>query len=371
MPEPRTGPPSRVADKIRRLQGPILVLGASGFVGANLMRTMIGLRGDVHGTTTRMPSWRLEGLPLQNVMTVDLLVDSNLDTLLDSVRPRTVFNCVAYGAYSFETDSQLIYRTNFQFITRLLPRLEAQAIACYVHAGSSSEYGDKAAGPRELDPTAPNSDYAVSKVATANLIYYYGKRKQFPCANLRLYSVFGPLEDASRLIPNLIRHGLEAKYPDLVNPSVSRDFIYVDDVTESFVDAALNLNAADYGESFNIGTGRKTTIGEVAAIARKLFNIAAEPSFTMPERQWDVQEWYANVEKAHGAWAGSRAPRSRRVSCRPSRGTRHFPTSRVTSSPPRNTDWTPSTASARSSRATRTIWRFRSCTSGSRPRSPG
>ena len=113
------------------------------------------------------------------------MIDSNLDFLLDSIRPRTVFNCVAYGAYSFETDRQLIYRTNFQFITRLLSRLEARAIACYVHAGSSSEYGDKAAGPREEDPTAPNSDYAVSKVATANLIYYYGKRKHFPGANLR------------------------------------------------------------------------------------------------------------------------------------------------------------------------------------------
>ncbi len=212
--------------------------------------------------------------------------------------PRTVFNCVAYGAYSFETDSQLIYRTNFQFVTRLLPRLEARSIACYVHAGSSSEYGDNAAGPPEDGPTAPNSDYAVSKVAAANLVYFYGKRKRFPCANLRLYSVFGPLEDASRLIPSLIRRGLEAEYPEFVNPAVSRDFVYADDVTESFVDTALNLSPDDYGESFNIGTGRKTTIGEVAATARKMFNITAEPVFTMPERGWDVQDWYGNVEKA-------------------------------------------------------------------------
>ncbi len=304
MPDPSPRPPSPIAEKIRRLQGPILVLGASGFVGANLMRTIFDLRQDVFGTTTRTPAWRLEDLPAENVRTVDLLIDSNLDTLLDSIRPRTIFNCVAYGAYSFETDSQLIYRTNFQFITRLLPRLEARSIACYVHAGSSSEYGDNAAGPCEQAPTAPNSDYAVSKIATANLIYYYGKRKRFPCANLRLYSVFGPLEDSSRLIPNLIRHGLEGGYPGFVNPAVSRDFVYVDDVTEAFVDTALNLASADYGESFNIGTGRKTTIGEVAATARKLFNIPTEPAFTMPERQWDVQDWYANIDKAreHLGW---------------------------------------------------------------------
>ena len=181
-------------------------------------------------------------------------------------------------------------------------------------------------GRGEQDPTAPNSDYAVSKVATANLIYYYGKRKQFPCANLRLYSVFGPLEDSSRLIPNLIRRGLEAGYPDFVNPAVSRDFIYVDDVTEAFVDTALNLTSADYGESFNIGTGRKTTIGEVAAMARKLFNIPAEPAFTMPERQWDVQDWYANIDKArqHLGWE-PRTTFERGPPGRPSTGTGRLP----------------------------------------------
>src|SRR5262249_42013505 len=153
----------------------------------------------------------------------------------------------------------------------LLPRLHERGIACYVHAGSSSEYGDNAAGPRESDPPAPNSDYAVSKVAAANLIHFYGRRKKFPRVNLRLYPVYGPLEDSSRLIPNVVRYGTQNKYPEFVNPAISRDFVYVDDVTEAFLDAALNLEEPDYGESFNVGTGRKTTIGEVAGAARDLF----------------------------------------------------------------------------------------------------
>ena len=46
--------------RIRQLQGPILVLGASGFIGASLFRTLLEFRDDVHGTTTRLPAWRLD-----------------------------------------------------------------------------------------------------------------------------------------------------------------------------------------------------------------------------------------------------------------------------------------------------------------------
>jgi dolichol-phosphate mannosyltransferase len=289
---------SSLADKVRRLQGPILVLGASGFIGANVFRALLAVRKDVFGTATRKPAWRLEAIPEEQVKVVDLLVDSNLDALLAEVRPQTVINCVAYGGYSFETESQLIYQTNFNFTTRLLNRLEARSIACYLHAGSSSEYGDNAAGPDEKTFTAPNSDYAVSKVAAANLIHYFGKRKKFPCANLRLYSVYGPYEDSSRLIPNVIRYGLEGGYPELVNPAVSRDFVYIDDVVDAFLDAALNLAPEQYGESFNIGSGRKTTIGDVAKLARELYDLSAEPDYTMKERSWDLPDWYANVAKA-------------------------------------------------------------------------
>ena len=51
--------------KIRKLQGPILILGASGFAGANLLRQLLNCREDVFGTASRFPAWRLEGLCLK------------------------------------------------------------------------------------------------------------------------------------------------------------------------------------------------------------------------------------------------------------------------------------------------------------------
>jgi nucleoside-diphosphate-sugar epimerase/glycosyltransferase involved in cell wall biosynthesis len=285
-------------NKIQNLQGPILVLGASGFIGANLFRYILRYRKDVYGTTLHLPAWRLEGLPEVNIIATDLLVDYNLIKLLDMVKPRTVFDCAAYGAYSFEKDTSLIYRTNLNFAVKLLEELRQRNIVRYIHAGSSSEYGDNASGPTETNTLTPNSHYAVSKAAVSGLIYFTGKKQRFPCANLRLYSVYGPFEDSSRLIPTIISSGMKGLYPPFVNPEISRDFVYIDDACDAFIDAALNLREENYGESFNIGTGIKTTIADIARLTKEIFGIEADPEFAMTNREWDVAEWYSNPEKA-------------------------------------------------------------------------
>ena len=228
----------------------------------------------------------------------DALVALNVDRMLDEVQPRTVFNCIAYGAYSFETDGELILRTNLMSTHALLERLTTRNIAAYIHAGSSSEYGENAAGPEEHDFLAVNSEYAVSKAACAHLIHYYGKQHGLPSANLRLYSVYGPLEDPSRLMPKIVQHGVRGELPPLVDPHIARDFVYSDDVVDAFIAAASELREDDYGDSFNVGTGRQTTIGELAEVARELYGIEQPATFTMPPRRWDVGDWYANSARA-------------------------------------------------------------------------
>ena len=54
-----------------------------------------------------------------------------------------------------------------------------------------------------------------------------------------------------------------------------------------------------YGESFNIGTGIRTTIRELADATRDVFALSQPPVFgSMPERSWDVPDWYAATGKA-------------------------------------------------------------------------
>jgi nucleoside-diphosphate-sugar epimerase/glycosyltransferase involved in cell wall biosynthesis len=287
-----------LAEKIVTLKGPILVLGASGFVGANLLRTLLAARNDVFGTSSALPNWRLQNIDAKHLLEGDLLVDGALDETLDRVRPQTIFNCVAYGAYSFQNDVELIYKTNVTFATRLFEACHKRKVDCVIHAGSSSEYGDDAAAPLEDVALKANSHYSVTKSAMANLIYFYGKKKGMKIANLRFYSVYGPYEDSSRLIPKVVLCGLKKEFTEFTDPEISRDFIYADDACAAFIDAAVNLTPNYYGESFNIGSGVKTTIGEIAEQSREIYKINSVPQFNYPVRKWDVKDWFANSKKA-------------------------------------------------------------------------
>ena len=285
--------------KIECLTGPILVVGASGFIGANLLRSCLACRDDVVGTVFSGDSWRLNEIPAANVAFLNLQDPVSVRSLLNRVRPRTVFDCSSFGAYSFEQDFHRIHATNYLSFVQVMEEVAELALSAYIHAGSSSEYGLNAAAPAETDPLLPNSHYAVSKAATSHAISYYGKVRGIPVVNLRLYSVYGPYEDSSRLIPVLCESVLRGTLPTFARREVARDFIHVDDVVAAFVQAALQISPETAGESFNIGTGTRTPLSRLAALAGTIFGIPDEPQFTPSAgRAWDVDDWHANPEKA-------------------------------------------------------------------------
>jgi polyisoprenyl-phosphate glycosyltransferase len=284
---------------IDALKGPILVTGASGFIGANLFKMLIARRADVFAVVRQEKGWRLEAFDDEHIIAADLNDSAAIKNLVDSIKPNTIFDFAAYGAYSFEEDPSLIYQTNFQSLVSLVSFLSKYPVAAYIHAGSSSQYGSNCTAPLESDPCEPNSHYAVSKVAAENYLRYMGKERGFPSISLRLYSIYGPLEDCSRLIPNLLKHALSGDFPPFVNPNTSRDFLYVDDACAAFIMAASKIQPDLYGESFNIGSGIKTTIKDLAEVTGVEFQLTTQPHYgNMDGRAWDLPDWYANPEKA-------------------------------------------------------------------------
>ena len=284
---------------IQNLRGPILVLGASGFIGRNLYGRIAASRSDVFAVVQHEKSWRMEDVPDDRIIAVDLTDPVATRNMVTSTRPQTILDCAAYGAYSFEQDPAKIYQTNFQSLVNLVELCAEVRVSAYIHAGSSSEYGTNTSAPTEEESCQPNSHYAVSKLASANFLGYMGKHRDFPCAHLRLYSVYGPLEDTSRLVPNVLKCALGGSLPPFVDARTSRDFVFVEDACSAFILAASRMNPTLHGEIFNIGSGRKTTIAELAEQVKSQFGIAEQPKFgAMEGRAWDLPDWYSNPDKA-------------------------------------------------------------------------
>jgi len=195
-----------------QLKGPIFIIGASGFIGANMFYSLSALREDVYACS-RNPqnSWRLSHVNPSKLINLDITEFEKLQEILTEYRPATVFNFSAHGAYSRQTDAHKIHATNYIGTLNLLKTLSEIGCSAYVHAGTSSEYGINCSAPKENEELIPNSDYAVSKASASYLIKYYGKILNFPAVNLRLYSIYGPWEERDRLIPTLINNGRKGK----------------------------------------------------------------------------------------------------------------------------------------------------------------
>jgi dolichol-phosphate mannosyltransferase len=173
----------------------------------------------------------------------------------------------------------------------------ATGFETFVNVGSSSEYGFKNHAPPETECLEPNSHYAVTKASATLFCSYMARSQNVHIPTLRLYSVYGPYEEPTRLIPTLIRYGLEGKLPPLVNPNTARDYVHTDDVIRALVLAATH-RGGDCGAVYNVGTGIQTSLEEVVSIVRRLLNIKAEPEWgSMPGRIWDTNSWVCDKSK--------------------------------------------------------------------------
>jgi dolichol-phosphate mannosyltransferase len=289
----------RIQGEVLKLEGPIVIFGAGGFIGANLLRCILAHRSDVYAVTSKpFIPWRLDDIHPKNILHCNIIKKDQVENLFKEHRFKTIFDLAAYGAYSKQDNVDLIYETNFFGLLNLLEIASQFNIKAFIHAGSSSEYGLNSAAPKEDDVLKPNSHYAVTKASAANMIKFYGTIKEIPVANLRYYSIFGPYEEPDRLIPQLIDKGMKHGYPPLVQPDISRDFVYVDDAVYATLLAANKIHKIE-GQSLNIASNSKTTIRDIANDIKEIFHLSAGPQWgDMPNRKWDLKEWYGNAALA-------------------------------------------------------------------------
>ena len=285
----------------KRLIGPILILGASGFIGAKLFFNLSQCRDDVFGCSKNISTnWRFHYYNWQNLERVDITSHREVSQILQRVQPKTIFNLSSYGGHAHQTDIGQIHQVNYIGTSNILESLRDIDFCAFVQAGSSSEYGLNSAGPKENDELAPNSVYAASKIGAYYLMKYYSQVFNFPAMHLRLYSIYGPWQERKTLMPVMISHCLENKWPPLVDSDASHDFVYVDDCAYAFVKAAIALyEKKGFGKAVNIATGTRTTTKDLVVKFKEIFNVTPIPIFgSMSNRERDLINWYGNPKLA-------------------------------------------------------------------------
>ncbi len=277
----------------------ILITGAAGFVGAVLTRRVLQSGHEVHVLLkSTSPGWRLADVARDlRVHHGDLTDEAAVAKLVADARPEIVYHLATHGAYPFQTNADGIIQTNILGTWNLLKALARSDYEVFVNTGSSSEYGFKDYAMRETDLLEPNSYYSVAKCAQTLLCQHVAKTEQRPITTFRLFSVYGPYEEPSRLVPTLVRLCLEGKDLTLVDPSTARDFVYVDDVVDAYL--RIDKLAALCGEVVNIGSGMQCSLGRMvdAVLAETEARVQCHWG-TMPARIWDAKTWVADCTKS-------------------------------------------------------------------------
>ena len=277
----------------------VVVTGASGFVGANLVRRLLAEGHEVHLLLRPgYAAWRLQAIRDEILLhEVDLRDGEGLARVVALIRPEWVFHLAAYGAYSHQTDLAQMVATNISATAHLITACLATGFEAFVHTGSSSEYGLVDHAPAESEAIDPNSYYACTKAAATHLCRHIARDHDVHVPTLRLYSVYGPYEEPTRLLPTLVLRGLRGELPPLVNPEIARDFVFVEDICDAYLLAAAHPQT-ERGAIYNVGTGVQTTLREIVELARGQCEIASEPIWgSMGDRHWDTETWVADADK--------------------------------------------------------------------------
>ncbi|MFH1905716.1 MAG: NAD-dependent epimerase/dehydratase family protein [bacterium] len=278
----------------------VLISGATGFIGANLVRRCVNDGAKVYiFTRPTSDKWRINDLTSSvNQYCVDLLDYEKLEKIILDIKPEIIFHTAVYGGYPFQRDADRIIQTNIMGTINLVNACSKVGFDVFVNTGTSSEYGLKHNPMKESDLLEPRNDYGVSKASATLFCQTKARSEKLPIATLRLFSPYGYYEEAKRLVSSVIISCLIEKSPKVSSSKSVRDFVFIEDVMDAYIKTAESKDKVA-GQIFNIGFGKQHSVRKIVdEIIRVTGNNVKPELGKTPKRSNEPNVWQADISKA-------------------------------------------------------------------------
>ena len=296
-----------------------LVTGAAGFIGSNLLETLlrlnqtvIGLDNFATGKRKNLEEVQARVAPEQWARCrciagdiTEMAVCQNACEGVDFVLHQAALGSVPRSM----TDPVGSHHSNVTgFLNMLLAARDAK-VRRFVYASSSAVYGDHPALPKVEDEVGhPLSPYAATKVMNEVYADAFAQAYGLPSVGLRYFNVFGPRQDPggayAAVIPKWIAALLKRETVYINGDGeTSRDFCYVENVVQANLLAATSEDREAVNQAYNIAVGERTTLNELfqhlqSALRRRDPALPEQKPVHRDFRSGDVRHSLADISKA-------------------------------------------------------------------------
>ena len=278
-----------------------LVTGCAGFIGSHLAGRLLEEGYEVVGIDCFAPYYSKETKE-RNIAGILKhrrfeFVEADILAMKDFPRVDYVFHEAAQPGVrgSWGDKFEIYVRNNILATQKLLEFYKGEKLKKFIYASSSSVYGDAELPLKENAAPKPISPYGVTKLAGENLCYLYHESYGMPVISLRYFTVYGPRQRPDMAIHKMVSAILNnEEFVIFSDGNQTRDFTYIDDVTEA------NLLAARgeiQGKVFNIGGGSRISVNDLIKLINNLLNKEAKITY-VEEQKGDVRHTWADIELA-------------------------------------------------------------------------
>lgn len=276
-----------------------LVTGAAGFIGAALAKRLKG-EGNKVVTIDNLSTGCRSNIPGGVVFIEGDCSDPSVYNQLPEIHFDAIFHIAGQSSGEISFDDPIYdIRTNVEATLLLLKYALKNGCKRFVYAGTMSVYGVKPDRPISEEETCrPQSFYGVGKLASEHYMRIYQKYG-IESTSLRLFNVYGPGQNLDNLRQGMVsiflaqmlrNHHIHVKGA----ADRYRDFVYIDDVVEAFIRCICCKQS--YGEVINIGTGVRTTVGDVVKALTKTQDEKISVEYA-GSTEGDVHGIYADVSR--------------------------------------------------------------------------